>query len=102
MLIQKCINCSNSFKWSTIIKAIWSWGGFKPIKCESCKTTHLIKPIYRIIIIVLALIPLLFENHVFELFKALGLNAYIFWAYPAWMILLILLSPFFIRFYVKE
>lgn len=102
MLIQKCKKCSNEFKWSTILKASWHWRGFIPIECESCKTMHFIKPITRVTIIILALIPLLFENYIFDVFKTYGLNAYIFWAYPAWVILLILLSPFFIRFYIKE
>ncbi|MBL4933260.1 TIGR04104 family putative zinc finger protein [Clostridium paridis] len=102
MLIPKCKKCSKSFKWSTILKASWDWGGLKPVECENCKTVHFIKPIFRIIIILIAFIPVLFEGIIFSTFKSHGLNAYAFWFYPVFGTLLLLLSPFFIRFYIKE
>ncbi|MBL4933261.1 TIGR04104 family putative zinc finger protein [Clostridium paridis] len=102
MLIQKCKKCSKSFKWSTILKASWSWNGFKPIECENCKTKHYYKPINRIIIFILAFTPLIFENAILGLPLPYGIRSYIFWVYPAWAILLMLLSPFFTRFYIKE
>lgn len=94
MFIQRCKNCLKQFKWSTIIKSIL--GGYKPIECDNCKTKHYIRFSNRIIIAVLIPLPLLFQKILFSLF-----NSYSILIYLIWVLLVICLSPFFTRYFIR-
>ena len=95
MFIQKCKSCSTQFKWTTILKSIWS--GYKPIECVNCKTKHYPRLISRVIIAVCIPIPLLFQNF---LYNSVKLNLLL--VYFIWVFIVVLVSPLLVRYFIKE
>lgn len=103
VLIQKCKSCSNRFRWETIVKSI-CWG-YKSIECVNCKTKHYIKSIYRIIIAILIVLPLFFQQFLSSLFLSLTSSSYLFWIIGAnllWGFMVVCISPFFARYDVRK
>jgi CXXC-20-CXXC protein len=94
MFIQRCKNCSKQFKWLTVIKSIWN--GYKPIECDNCKTKHYFKFSSRILIAILIPLPVFFQRTLFNLFSSDSI-----FIYPIWIILVICLSPFFARYFIR-
>ncbi|WP_315120784.1 TIGR04104 family putative zinc finger protein [uncultured Clostridium sp.] len=95
MLIQRCKNCSNEFKWKTIMKSISN--GYEPIECDNCETKHYLYFVYHLISSALAVLPILFKESLFNLF---GLYAALI--YFIWISIVVCMSPFYARYHIKK
>jgi len=55
--MAKCKNCSSPFSWGIVFES--NITGFKDIKCQQCKTTNRPDSIYKVIVTLLDVGPLL-------------------------------------------
>ncbi|GAA0180859.1 hypothetical protein SH2C18_34790 [Clostridium sediminicola] len=97
MHIQKCKNCGNQFKWKDIVKSIWR--GYKPIKCDNCKTIHYMKSSSRSIIALMCFMISVFVIKYF--FYKEPLFIYIFLISICYS-LLVCLAPFFTKYDIED
>lgn len=101
--MQKCIECSNSFKYNDILKSLWFNGfGYEPIKCDKCNTTHHVHFSTRLILGCLLVSPVLFINFASLFFDYyFTLPDYSLVIYILWLIIIVLITPFYARYHIK-
>lgn len=83
-----CVKCENKFSYKEISKAAVSY----KTSCEICKQEYKVTNLSRLIIAILVALPLFFQNHLIN-----TLDYYIIILYVLYCILIVLISPIFIR-----
>ncbi|QHI71748.1 TIGR04104 family putative zinc finger protein [Aminipila terrae] len=95
MLIQKCKKCSKDFKWQTILKALWM--GYKPVECEYCKSKHYIYFISRLLVAISIAFPVMLQTYGYRYFRWYYILIYLIWG-----AIILCISPYFVRYYIKD
>ena len=94
--MDKCKKCSKKFKWKTIIKSTWL-NSYSPVTCDACNSKNYQKFSTRLITSISVVFPLIVINHFY-----IKLGLYTFMLYILWGAFVIVVSPFYARFYIKE
>lgn len=103
VIIQKCIKCKENFSYIELLRSIWSLSGYKKIKCTNCNTEFKVSNISRLIMASLTSLPILLTSLLILLQRYifnLGFNIVI--CYSLYVALIILLSPFIVRYKLME
>ena len=79
--MQKCRNCTNEFKYKEIFKSIMF--GYKPIVCNNCGLQYEVKSRFRIINVLIIIVPLLIYL-LFHFFYGLIISVLIVLLMPFW------------------
>jgi len=92
--MQKCSNCLSEFRHKDIIKSIWL-RSYSPILCKDCNIKHYVHFSTRLILALSIGCPVFILNRFFHNIY------YIILIYMLWSALVIYLTPFFARYYIK-
>lgn len=98
--MQECRECSNKFRYKDIMKSIWINGYYAPMVCDKCNTKHYVSFSTRLILSLSVILPIVIVNiskRINYRFFNVSLILYIIWA-----ILIIALTPFYAKYYVKD
>lgn len=79
-----------------LLSSIWSFSGYKKMKCSNCNATYNISILSRLIIATLMPLPLLFTTYLFKF----GFNSIVF--YLIYMVVVIGSSPLIVRYKLIE
>ena len=92
IIIQKCIKCERNFPYIESLFSIWSFSGYKELKCKKCNTSLKITNLSRLIIGFLIALPLLIQTYIIQSV----INIIVF--YLIHLLCVILLSPLIVRY----
>lgn len=99
--MQKCIECSNKFRYKDIMKSIWL-NGYEPIVCANCDAKYYVSISTRLILSLSMFLPLIINNFVNLIFDYFFNFSYFYIIlYLVWMIIIIFITPFYARYHTK-
>lgn len=93
--MQKCKECSNSFKYKDIMKSIWI-RGYAPIVCDKCNAKYHVRFSTRLILSLSVTLPVIIIN-VGNLINYIFFNVSLV-SYILWVITMIFITPFYARY----
>ena len=94
--MDKCKKCSKKFGWKTIVKSTII-SSVSPVICDSCKSENYPKFSNYLITSFSIGLPLIVMNHFDSRFEFYNILSYILWA-----TFVMVLSPFYAKFYIKD
>lgn len=97
MPIQKCKSCQRRFEKSQIFTSMFSGFTYKPITCKECETVYVPTVGSRFVFGLIQAFPIFIMNWLLKL-----MGGYFLFLYIAWMIIIIALAPYILRYEIKE
>jgi len=91
----QCNNCSHTINYKSVLKSIW--GGYKPIRCDQCKSMLYVNKSTRLIFAALIPFPLLIQTQLTKLF-----GQYSFFAFFLWIVVIVSILPLVSRYSVRK
>ncbi len=88
----KCYQCKKVFSYKDTFAILWRSFRNKDLICENCGCVYRISYFTRILLAILIVLPVCFSNFL----ASWGIN--IFLAYFPYIIILIIISPIFVKF----
>lgn len=99
--MDNCKECSNKFRYRTILKSIWLNGYYEPIICDKCNAKHYVNISTRIVISLSIFGPLIIYNLANLIFDEY-VHYNILVPYIIWTAIIIFLTPNFARYHIKS
>ena len=95
--MQRCLKCSKEFSYKAVFKSLLGWKSYAPIKCDSCNTIHSCKSSTGRIVTAVLIISMLLNIPLKRYIGNYSILVYLL-SYP----LLIIVLPFFAKYYIKD
>lgn len=100
MEIQRCNKCGSKFNYIDVLDS-FGWG-YKPVVCRKCGAKHNMKMRYILTIASILCFPILFMSRICSLATTIKLKILIAAVYIIYMVVMVGVYPFVIRYAVSE